>query len=188
MRPNVLRLALFVLFACLCVGASGSAGVWLDVPFVKQEKNGCGAASIAMVMRYWQRQQGQAPTRASDAAEIQRTLYSETGRGIYASAMQRYLEQRGFRTFAFSGTTADLEQHLEKGRPLMAALKSASRGPLHYVVVVGLDSEQNLILLNDPADRKLVKLGGSKFEKEWKGTGHWMLLAVPQSEGTLSAR
>ena len=35
------------------------AGVWLDVPFVKQEKDGCGAASIAMVMQYWQAQQGQ---------------------------------------------------------------------------------------------------------------------------------
>src|ERR1700733_7458123 len=37
---------------------SGGAGVWLDVPFVKQDKNACGAASIAMVMRYWQQQDG----------------------------------------------------------------------------------------------------------------------------------
>ena len=38
--------------------AAQQPGVWLDVPFVRQEKNGCGAASIAMVMQYWQRQQG----------------------------------------------------------------------------------------------------------------------------------
>jgi hypothetical protein len=25
---------------------------WLDVPFVRQSEEGCGAASIAMVMRY----------------------------------------------------------------------------------------------------------------------------------------
>jgi len=35
----------------LCVRCP-DARVWLDVPFVKQEKDGCGAASIAMVMQY----------------------------------------------------------------------------------------------------------------------------------------
>ena len=42
-------------------GPRNLSGVWLDVPFVKQEKNGCGAASIAMVMQFWQRQQGLTP-------------------------------------------------------------------------------------------------------------------------------
>src|SRR5215472_11290842 len=188
MRRNVLRLPLLVLLACLCAGASAAAGVWLDVPFVKQEKNRCGAASIAMVMQFWQRQQGQAATSASDSSEIQRTLYSPDDRGIRASAMESYLTQRGFQAFAFSGTQADLQQHLEKGRPLIVALKPGSGGPLHYVVVVGLDPAQNLILVNDPADPKLLKLESAAFEKEWKGTGHWMLLAVPQSEDKSSAR
>lgn len=179
---------MLVVLACLCVGASAAAGVWLDVPFVKQEKNGCGAASIAMVMQFWQRQQGQPATSASDSSEIQRTLYSPDDRGIRASAMESYLTQRGFQTFTFSGTQADLEQHLEKGRPLIVALKPGSSVPLHYVVVVGLDQAQNLILVNDPADRKLLKLESAAFEKEWKGTGHWMLLAVPQSEDKSSAR
>ena len=38
--------------------ADEPAEVLLDVPFVAQEKNGCGAAVIAMVMQYWQREQG----------------------------------------------------------------------------------------------------------------------------------
>lgn len=29
------------------------AGIWLDVPFITQERKGCGAAVIAMVMSYW---------------------------------------------------------------------------------------------------------------------------------------
>jgi ABC-type bacteriocin/lantibiotic exporter with double-glycine peptidase domain len=186
MRRNVLRLPLLVLLACIYAGAS--SGVWLDVPFVKQEKNGCGAASIAMVMQFWQRQQGQPATPASDSAEIQRTLYSPGDHGIRASAMESYLTQRGFQTFAFSGTQADLQQHLEKGRPLIVALKPAFGSPLHYVVVVGLDPAENLILVNDPADRKLLKLESAAFEKEWKGTGHWMLLTVPPTEDKPSAQ
>ena len=39
--------------ACRAV-AAGIANLWLDVPFVPQQKDGCGAASIAMVMQYWE--------------------------------------------------------------------------------------------------------------------------------------
>jgi len=55
--PHVIRTIVLM----LCVGGVLSAdrpSIWLDVPFVKQEKDGCGAASIAMVMQYWQLQQG----------------------------------------------------------------------------------------------------------------------------------
>src|SRR5919204_3586987 len=98
-----------ILFFCLCgvkpaAPAAEDSGVWIDVPFVKQERDGCGAASIAMVMQYWLKQQGSAITASADAARIQRALYSSKGRGIYASDLERYLQQHGFRTFAFAGT------------------------------------------------------------------------------------
>ena len=161
-------------------------GVWLDVPFVKQEKNGCGAASIAMVMQFWQQQKQSQPDARSDAARIQRTLYSSPARGIYASEMERYFAENGFRTFVFTGRRDDLRQHLDKGRPLIVALKPGGRAPLHYVVVTGM--EPSLVLLNDPAGRKLLKQELASFEKEWKNAGNWTLLAVPQSEGASSAQ
>jgi ABC-type bacteriocin/lantibiotic exporter with double-glycine peptidase domain len=164
---------------CLCGGlfAAEPPGVWLDVPFVKQEKNACGAASIAMVMQYWQRQQGNLPS--DDAEQIQRALYSPQAHGIYASAMEGYFRQRGFLTVAFRGEWEDLKEHLEKGRPLIVALNTP-HDSLHYVVVAGLDWEQGVVLKNDPAERKLLKQGRSDFEKEWKAAGNWTLLAVPQ--------
>ena len=174
---------------CLCgeLFASSPSGVWLDVPFVKQAKNGCGAASIAMVMQFWQRQQGLPLTPESDSAEIQRALYSSDGHGIYESEMEHYLQLRGLRTFVFEGTPAGLQQHLAKGRPLIVALQPGAGAPLHYVVVTGIDQENHVVLLNDPAERKLLKQEISRFEKEWKGTRHWTLLAVPRSEGASSA-
>jgi ABC-type bacteriocin/lantibiotic exporter with double-glycine peptidase domain len=177
-----------VLCACVFVCAAEPPAVWIDVPFVKQEKNACGAASIAMLMQFWQRQQGVSPTPESDSGQIQQALYSPDVRGIRASDMERYLQQRGFRTFAFEGTPADLQQHLAKGRPLIVALKPGADAPLHYVVVTGIDPEHNLVLLNDPAERKLLKQEIASFEKEWTGAAHWTLLAVPQSEGASSAR
>jgi len=174
------RLAALV---CLCglLCAAQTGGLWLDVPFVKQEKDGCGAASIAMVMQYWQKQTG-GDLQGSDAASIQQALYSSKAHGIYASDMERYFQQHGFKTFAFAGTWDDLTQHLKKGRPLIAALKpSPGESTRHYVVVVGVDSKQNLVLVNDAAQRKLLQEDRSSFEKEWSAVGRWTLLAVPES-------
>jgi len=157
--------------------AAQQPAVWLDVPFVRQEKYGCGAASIAMVIQYWQRQQGK--LASADPGQIQRALYSRQAHGIYASDVERYFQQHGFRTFAFAGEWKDLKEHLEKGRPLIVALKPGG-ADLHYVVVAGLDEQQGVVLKNDPAERKLLKQDRSDFEKEWKAAGNWTLLAVPQ--------
>jgi ABC-type bacteriocin/lantibiotic exporter with double-glycine peptidase domain len=167
-------------FLCGMAFAAEQAALWLDVPFIKQEKNGCGAASIAMVMQYWDRQQPGQPAIPT-ADEIRRALYSRRARGILASELERYLQQHGFRTFAIRGEWTDLEQHLENGRPLIVALHSG-HDDFHYVVVTGLDRQQELVLKHDPAERKLLKQHRSDFEKEWKATGNWTLLAVPEPE------
>ncbi len=160
-------------------------GVWLDVPFVNQDKNGCGAASIAMVMQYWQQQQRQPVT--ADAERIQQTLYSAKAHGIYASDLKRYLEDHGYQTFSFRGEWSDLAEHLKKGRPLIVALRPPGQAEFHYVVVTGLDWTQDLVLTNDPAERKLLKQLRTDFEKEWKATDHWTLLAVPRQQNTTSS-
>lgn len=163
---------------CSVLVAAGATGVWLDVPFVKQEKNACGAASVAMIMQYWQRQQGRSPN--ADAEQIQQTLYSKEAHGIYASDLAEYLQQQGFRTFAFHGEWNDLKQHLEKGRPLIVALKpGAASVPFHYVVVTGVDWGRNVVLVNDPAERKLLPQERARFESQWKAADNWTLLAVP---------
>jgi ABC-type bacteriocin/lantibiotic exporter with double-glycine peptidase domain len=174
-----------VMSICLCgvMTAAEDSGVWLDVPFVKQEKDGCGAASVAMVMQYWFKLQDRPDGENVDAAEIHRALYTPGARGVYASAMERYFKQRGFNTFAFRGGWEDLLNHLRKGRPLIVALKPSEAGaPLHYVVVAGLDPQAGLVLLNDPARRKLLKQDRADFEKQWSGVNKWTLLALPQSD------
>jgi ABC-type bacteriocin/lantibiotic exporter with double-glycine peptidase domain len=176
-----------VLSLCLCgillsaTFLAAASGVWLDVPFIRQEKDGCGAASIAMVMQYWQKQRSLPPDAGSDAAAIQHSLYSSKDRGIRARDMARYFQQHGFQTFAFTGKWEDLRQHLEKGRPLIVALKpSALESALHYVVVVGMDPEEGVVLLNDAAQRKLLKQERGSFENQWSATGRWTLLALPK--------
>jgi ABC-type bacteriocin/lantibiotic exporter with double-glycine peptidase domain len=183
MFGRMVRTVLILLGLCGVLLAADLPGVWLDVPFVKQEKDGCGAASIAMVMQYWQHQGGKPAGQDSDAIQIQRALYSAKARGIYASDMERYFREKGFRTFTIRGEWEDLKQHLDKGRPLIVALKPAGGGTaLHYVVVTGLDQEQHVVMVNDPAQRKLLKLDLPGFEREWSAAGKWTLLALPQPQ------
>jgi ABC-type bacteriocin/lantibiotic exporter with double-glycine peptidase domain len=173
------------LMLCVAAFASGLANLWLDVPFVQQQRNGCGAASIAMIMQYWEQHQGQPVQSEAQPAQIFHVLYSRPAHGIYASAMARYFQQNGYRAFAFKGRQEDLVSQLQQGRPLIAAVKPGSgpfSGPsLHYVVVVGLDQSRKLVLVNDPAQRKLLKEDQAQFEREWKATGNWILLAVPEA-------
>jgi ABC-type bacteriocin/lantibiotic exporter with double-glycine peptidase domain len=160
---------------------AAGAGLWLDVPFVRQQANGCGAASISMVMQYWLARKGAAVPPAADAGRIQRALYQPQAKGIYASDMEWYFRQHGFHAFAFRGTMGELRHHLAKGRPLIVCLKDSGKsGPLHYVVVVGLENQDGTILVNDPAQRKLLKIDLSNFETRWRPMHNWTLLAVPE--------
>jgi ABC-type bacteriocin/lantibiotic exporter with double-glycine peptidase domain len=164
--------------------AQAPTAFWIDVPFVPQPREGCGAAALAMVMQYWDAQAAHVNSAAAvppdhDVATIQRALYSPRDHGITASAMQNYLEQHGFRAFPLNGTWTDLEQHLRKGRPLIVAIRPDGQRELHYVVIDGLDSARGLVMMNDPGERKLLTEERTAFEKDWKATHNWMLLAVP---------
>ena len=154
--------------------------LWIDVPFVRQSDQGCGAASIAMVMQYWSTKGHMVDHKASDQHRIMELLHSTELEGIRADDMKKYFEQHGFHTFGFTGTFEDLTNHISKGRPLIAALSvSGDDDKLHYVVVSGVGLEEGMVLLNDSATRKLSKMTRSEFEERWKATGYWTLLALP---------
>lgn len=162
-------------------GALAPPGIWLNVPYVRQQGNGCGAACIWMVMQYWLKSEDAGIQPVPDLRRIQSALYSPDAKGIYASDMERYLRRNGFRVFAFDGTMKDIRHHLSKGRPLIVCLgDSGKAGPLHYVVVVGLDRPEGIVLVNDPAQRKLLKMDRANFEERWRTTHNWTLLAVPR--------
>jgi ABC-type bacteriocin/lantibiotic exporter with double-glycine peptidase domain len=170
-----------VLLPVVLSGAlAAGAGLWLDVPLVRQQAHGCGAACISMVMQYWLKSTSEHVAPAADASRIQRELYNPQARGIYASDMERYFRRNGFKVFAFHGTPEDLRHHLAKGRPLIVCLQDSGKsGSLHYVVVVGLESQDGVVLVNDPAQRKLLKMDLKNFEARWRPWRNWTLLAVP---------
>ncbi len=156
--------------ALLSAAAAAAAGPgWLDVPFVRQQKNGCGPAVAAMILEYW----GVRDARPGDGLR-------PGPDGVLASVLQRYFTGQGFHAFAIEGGWADIEEHLGNGRPLIVALRETRAAPLHYVVVAGID-ETN-VYLNDPARHKLTRLDRGAFASAWKAGGNWTLVAVPRRQ------
>lgn len=180
------HLTIGMLLACAAIPAprltAETPAIWIDVPFVPQVRDGCGSASISMVLQYWAKRTGQVSPNFADPETIQMALFSPAEGGIAASSMEMYFQESGYRTFAFLGDWSDLKHHLEQGRPLIVSLKgSEPYGPLHYVVVVGIDSQRSFVFVNDPAQQKMLRISRQGFESEWNRAHHWTLLAVPRT-------
>ena len=170
----------FVLVLCLSFEgvAAVPGGIYLNVPYVRQPKDGCGAACISMILQYWSRRDPKLPRIWPSVDSIQHALYHPKARGIFASSMEDYFRRQGWRVFAFHGDWNLLEEHLSKGRPLVICLREGST--LHYVVVIGMEPEKKAILVNDPAGGKFDVLRREVFEKKWSAENNWTLLALPQ--------
>ena len=82
MPRSIRKIVALALVLCGSSLPAESAGHWLDVPFVAQQKDGCGSAVIAMVMQYWQQQRHADATPAADYNRIDNALQSKAARGI----------------------------------------------------------------------------------------------------------
>ena len=180
-------LASVVLGVLLRADSGKEQGFWLDVPFVRQAKNLCGAASVSMVLQYWHKSSTAGGSiEVPSFPNIAEALRSSESKGVFGSQMKTYLASLGYQVHVFKGRWDDIENHVAKGRPLIAAL--GNRGALdHYVVVTGWNDPENVVLVNDPARRKLLKLDRKNFQKSWEQTSCWTLLALPPSLSSAAA-
>jgi ABC-type bacteriocin/lantibiotic exporter with double-glycine peptidase domain len=166
-----MKLAIFLLN---CVLGAASTIAPLNVPFLRQQKNGCGAASVAMVARYW------VPKTAPPHESIYRALIDADRKGVPLAGMKGYFQEIGFRAFTLRGQWADIEHHLAKGRPLIVTLQDTRTRRLHFAVLIGLEDRH--VWLNDPTRKRAERTDRRKFEEQWTAAGNWLLLAAPAAQ------
>jgi ABC-type bacteriocin/lantibiotic exporter with double-glycine peptidase domain len=147
-----------------------AAPLLLDVPFVAQRTNGCAAAALTMVLRYW--------GDPAPEAELADALPGPTARGVAGSRLAEIARRRGHEAIAYEGDLAHLREFLAKGRPLVVALRSGRDG-YHDVVVVGFDEGEQAVVVHDPESGPARRLPVRSFEERWGGAGHWTLLVLP---------
>ncbi len=168
----------------LAVEYCAAASLPLAVPFYAQKKNGCGAASVAMVMHYWENGRPGPSAIYPSPENLYGLLYRPGRKGILLADMKRYLEDMRFRVFTLRGRWEDVEGQLAKGRPLIVALKKGQSAAIHFVVVTGAGDES--VWLNDPTRNKPNRVKRPEFEKRWAFADRWMLLAFPPSQERLN--
>jgi ABC-type bacteriocin/lantibiotic exporter with double-glycine peptidase domain len=137
---------------------------WLlvgSVPFYEQRGDrDCGAAALAMVLRYWQ--------IAVTPQEIASAHRTGGARGLRAGELRDFARSRGLEAFLVTGDAADLKSELAHGRPLLIGL-GKRHGPktlAHYEVLVGMHRDGNRLLTLDPA-HGLRENSREGFATEW---------------------
>jgi ABC-type bacteriocin/lantibiotic exporter with double-glycine peptidase domain len=144
--------------------------VLLPVPFVPQDTDTCGAAALAMVLRYWQ--------HPVPHDEIAATLLERNLEGIRGSQLADFVRAQGLYAVAYSGDVAQLREQIKKGRPVIVALRLKG-GRFHDVVVVGVDEAKQVVKVHDPARGPRRSMPVRSFEEGWAAAGHWALLVLP---------
>jgi ABC-type bacteriocin/lantibiotic exporter with double-glycine peptidase domain len=134
---------------------------WLivrGVPFVEQRaENDCGAAALAMVLRYW----GLPVTQAAMTP-------AHPERGLRAGELRDFARGRGLGAFVVQGQLTDLWAEIERARPVIVGLGKpyGDERLAHYEVVVGLHRQKRRILTLDPA-RGWRENSLEAFAAEW---------------------
>jgi len=140
----------------------------LDVPFVPQQRDTCGPAALAMVLRFW--------GRSASHDELAAELGARELRGVAGSRLAEAARSRGMTAVAYRGDQAQLRDYVGKGRPLIVAWDMGG-GRFHNVVVVGFREDD--VIVHDPARGASRTVKRKTFDGRWAGAGEWTLLVMP---------
>ncbi len=105
------------------------------VPFIRQDSQFCGPASLASVMTFH--------GFPVDQKTIGAAVYSEKLQGALITDLERYARQKGFETKSGRGTAEELKAELDRRRPVIVLVDLGFWvvSKPHYLVVFGYDSE-----------------------------------------------
>jgi hypothetical protein len=121
-----------------------------------------------MVLRYW----GKGGILAEDFAPLMERGEAGIRTGVLVKAVEAY----GWTALPFTGTSATVEDHLARGRPIIALIRTGS-GAYHYVVLVAWAN--GLVIIHDPSVGPFRAMHTGEFNAAWSGSGHWALVVLP---------
>lgn len=150
--------------------SAGPLQVIDDVPFVKQESDYCGPASLSSVLSFY--------GDSLDQETIGKAVYSPALKGALITDLESFARDRGFRAESARGETEDLKKFIRKGKPLIVlvdyGLWFVSRP--HYLVVYGY-TDQGFLAHDGSEPDRLFPF--DRFERIWERIGNAYLMVYP---------
>jgi tetratricopeptide (TPR) repeat protein len=160
----------FLLVGCQTAGVGprleGHTVELSSVPFIAQDTDQCGPASLATVLSY-----AGVPT---DLAEARAAVYLPGRKGSVQPEFPAAIRRRGLIPHALPGDFGALRQELESNRPVLVfqnlGVKMLPRW--HYAVVVGYDPGADQVILRSGRHRRHI-VSRREFLTSWKRGGGW---------------
>ena len=182
-RKSRLLPALFVLLAgCASIPPSvselpvrGGSIELADTPFYPQERYQCGPAALATVLV--------ASGAAVTLDDIVNKVYLPGRQGSLQFELLAAARTEGRLPYPVDGTLSTIWQELEAGRPVLVLqnLGVSAIPRWHYAVVVGIDTENDEVVLRSGTDERRVTPTRA-FLHTWRRGGYWGLVALKPGE------
>jgi len=156
-----------LLFLSLIIGANLVAHVVPGVPFIKQDTQYCGPASLSSVLSYY----GDPVNQHA----IGDAVYIKEINGTLITDLQNFAGSRGFETKIGQGSIQDLKSFILQDRPVIVLVDFGFwiiSAP-HYLVGYGFN-EEGFIAYDGFEASKTFRY--EKFQKIWEKLGSSYLL------------
>ena len=144
-------------------------------PFYPQERYQCGPAALATVLV--------ASGAAVTLDDIVNKVYLPGRKGSLQFELLAAARTEGRLPYPVDGTLSTIWQELEAGRPVLVLqnLGVSAIPRWHYAVVVGIDTENDEVVLRSGTDERRVTPTRA-FLHTWRRGGYWGLVALKPGE------
>jgi hypothetical protein len=135
----------------------------LNVPYLVQEYNYCGPASLSMVMQHYGFNISQ--------EDLGQGLVNQ--KGVTTSSLVKRAEVYGFSAYVSSCSFYGLLSILAQGSPAIVRTINSTGNNGHFIVVTGYDTQLGLVYINDPDKPYKSYDSFEDFQRLWdiKGLG-----------------
>ncbi len=140
----------------------------------QQGRSDCGSAALAMVLEHHD--------PANNPVLVRQLVGQVDAKsGVAAGHLRDVARERGLEAFVVEGTFADLTSELRQGRPVLVGIQRVVLGTpySHFVVVAGIDVQDQQILTADPA-HGWTQESFADFKACWQPAHNLALVVMPK--------
>ncbi len=142
----------------------------LDVPFVKQQDQFCGPASLSSVLSYYGAELSQ--------EDIGKEVYNAKLKGALITDLENYAKKKGFKTEVKVSSLEGIKGYVDKGIPpiVLVDLGGLWFSLPHYMVVVGYD--EDVFYIHTGYEEKKA-INPKELDRIWSRMGRVLLVVYP---------
>lgn len=144
------------------------------VPFIRQRREHCGPATLAMVLGYY--------NVILSQEELAEELYRKEISGSLNLDMLISARRHGFAALIPEGSRRRLKRYISCNVPIIVMVRSSSDSEkYHFMVIYGYDDTKELFRIHSGRTRD-EKIGYNDLDRIWEPTGKWMLVVEQKKE------